>query len=215
LGEGFEAALAGGASPVDGAPGAVILYALLAVLLWPTARDRVAPFPASRAVGVRPARVLWLILWGSLAYSALLPVSRAPQALSGMISDMAAGQPPWLAWTDQHLAAALAHQGLLASITLAAVLVIVAVGIYLPGRAQRPVLILAVVVAGVLWVAQGLGGIFTGTATDPNSAPLLALLALAYWPTRVQATDPATATDHATPTSHITPTSPMIPATGA
>ena len=38
--------LTGAASPVNGAPGAVILYALLAVLLWPAARDRPSPFVA-------------------------------------------------------------------------------------------------------------------------------------------------------------------------
>ena len=38
LGEGLGGVLAGNASPVNGAPGAVIMYALLAVLLWPAGR---------------------------------------------------------------------------------------------------------------------------------------------------------------------------------
>jgi hypothetical protein len=42
--------------------------------------------------------------------------------------------------------------------------------------------VLAVAVAIVLWLAQGLGGMLTGSGTDPNSGPLLALLALAFWP---------------------------------
>jgi hypothetical protein len=58
----------------------------------------------------------------------------------------------------------------------------VAAGVFLPARLGRAVLVLAVVVAVALWLAQGLGGIFTGAGTDPNSAPLLALLALSYWP---------------------------------
>ena len=41
---------------------------------------------------------------------------------------------------------------------------------------------LALVVAALLWLAQGMGGIFTGSGTDPNTGPLLALLALAFWP---------------------------------
>ena len=41
---------------------------------------------------------------------------------------------------------------------------------------------LALVLAAFLWLAQGLGGVFTGGSTDPNSGPLLILLALAYWP---------------------------------
>jgi len=180
LGEGLGGVLAGTASPVDGAPGAVILYAVLAVLLWPADRD--GPFVAARAAGRGPALAAWLAVWGSMAVFALLPASRAPQALSGMISDMASGEPNWLAWLDTRLAAALTHQGLLASAVLAAVFTIVAAGVLLPARLGRAVLVLAVVVAVALWLAQGLGGIFTGAGTDPNSAPLLALLALSYWP---------------------------------
>jgi hypothetical protein len=35
---------------------------------------------------------------------------------------------------------------------------------------------------GVWWLGEGLGGIFTGSSTDPNSGPLLALVAIAFWP---------------------------------
>jgi len=179
FGEGFGGVLAGTASPVNGAPGAVILYALLAVLLWPADTDPGAPFVAGRAVGRRPAQALWLVLWGSLAFFSLTPASRAPQAISGTISDMAAGEPPWLAWIDSHAASALAHQGLAASIVLAAAFAIIAAGIY---ASARSVIIVALVMTVALWLAQGLGGIFTGMGTDVQSAPLLALLALAYWP---------------------------------
>jgi hypothetical protein len=40
-------------------------------------------------------------------------------------------------------------------------------------------------VAAVIWVfGEAFGGIMAGGATDPNSGPLLVLLALTYWPTR-------------------------------
>jgi hypothetical protein len=182
LGEGLGSVLTGSASPVNGAPGAVIIYALLAVLLWPVARDRVASFVAGRSVGANGARVLWLVLWGSLAYFALTPASRAPQATSGMISDMASGEPRWLAWLDNHAASALSYNGLAVSIVLAAALVVVAVGVYLPASAVKATLVLALVLSAAIWLAEGLGGMLTGSGTDPNSGPLLALLALAYWP---------------------------------
>ena len=51
FGEGLGGVLSGAASPLNGAPGAVILYALLAVLLWPADREAPAPFTAARAVG--------------------------------------------------------------------------------------------------------------------------------------------------------------------
>jgi hypothetical protein len=115
---------------------------------------------------------------------ALTPASRAPQAVSAMISGMADGQPGWLARADDHAASVLSHHGLVASALLAAALIVVAVGICLPRPAARAVLILALVVAAALWVAEGLGGILTGSGTDPGSGPLLALLAAAYWPAR-------------------------------
>jgi hypothetical protein len=184
LGEGLGMVLTGTASPVNGAPGAVILYALLAVLLWPAARDRPSPFAAGRAVGTWAARLLWVILWGSLGYLALQPAVRAPQALSTTVSAMASGQPGWLAATDSGLGRLLSNEGLTASIILATVLLVIALGIYLPLPAVRAVLILAVAAAAVIWLAQGLGGLFSGSGTDPESGPLLILLAAAYWPAR-------------------------------
>src|SRR5450755_2110334 len=184
FGEGLGGVLNGAASPLTGAPGAVILYALLAVLLWPADRPGgPVPFPAARAVGAQVARALWLVLWGSLAYFALTPASRAPQALHDMIAAMAAGEPSWLGALDRQSAGLVAHQGLAVSIALAATLAIIAVGVYLPPRLARATLILALVVTAVIWVVgEAFGTILAGRATDPNSGPLLALLALAYWP---------------------------------
>jgi hypothetical protein len=183
LGEGLGGVLAGTASPVNGAPGAVILYALLAVLLWPADRGGKPSFTAARAVGAPAARALWLVLWLSLAYFALLPANRAPQVLSGMIAGLERGEPGWLAAIDRGAAALVGHQGLAASVVLAIVLVLVAVGVYLPAPAARGALALAIAVAAVIWVVgEALGGILAGGATDPNSGPLLILIALAYWP---------------------------------
>ncbi len=192
FGEGLGMVLTGSASPVNGAPGAVIIYALLAVLLWPTDRQEPAPFTAARAVGVPVARALWLVLWLSLAYFALLPGNRAPQALNGMIAGMESGEPGWLAALDRDAASLVAHQGLAASIVLATALVIIAVGVYLPRPAAKATLVLAIVVAAVIWVfGEAFGAILAGGATDPNSGPLLILLALTYWPVRSTITAPA------------------------
>jgi hypothetical protein len=183
LGEGLGLVLTGAASPADGAPGAAIIYALLAVLLWPGA-DRRASFVAGRAIGVPVARLLWFVLWGSLAYLALQPAVRAPQALSRALSAAASGQPGWLAWIDSRAAALIGSHGLVASVVLAVAFVIVAGGVFLAPRLARAVLILAIVVAAASWLAEGLGGIWSGMATDPETGPLLALVALAYWPAR-------------------------------
>ena len=188
LGEGLGGVLAGTASLADGAPGAVILYALLAVLLWPAEEERPARFIAARAVGEKPALILWTVLWASMAFFALQPDARSPHGLSDEIKDMAAGQAASVTWPVTHLASLLAGQGLLAAILLAAAFAATALGRWLPIRTVRAAriaqatIVLALVLAAFLWLAQGLGGLFTGASTDPSSGPLLALLALAYWP---------------------------------
>jgi len=186
LGEGLGGVLNGGASPLNGAPGAVIIYALLAVLLWPADRTVSARFTAARAVGAHVARALWLVLWLSLAYFAVTPANRAPGAVSGMISGMTDGEPHWLSWLMKGAASVVTGADLATSITLAVALALIAVGVYLPAPAAQGTLLLAIVVSLVIWVfAQALGGILAGGATDLNSGPLLVLLALAYWPVQV------------------------------
>jgi len=183
FGEGLGGVLIGGASPLNGAPGAVIIYALLAVLLWPADQTTSAPFIAARAVGAHVARALWLVFWFSQAYFALIPANRAPRAVSAMIASMEGGEPRWLAAIERAGASLVASRGLAASIVLAVALVLIAIGVYLPRPFAKATLALAIVVALVIWVvAQALGGILAGGGTDPNSGPLLVLLALAYWP---------------------------------
>jgi hypothetical protein len=199
FGEGLGGVLSGTASPLNGAPGAVIIYALLAVLLWPADRDIAdrdiaAPCTAARAVGARVARGLWLVLWLGLAYFTVTPANRAPQAISGMIAGMESGNPSWLAALDRGAASLVSGQGLAASVALAVALVLIAVGVYLPAPAARAILVLAIVVALVIWVfGEAFGMIMAGGATDPNSGPLLMLLALCYWP--VNSTDGRGATE--------------------
>jgi hypothetical protein len=186
LGEGLGGVLNGGADPLNGGPGAVIIYALVAVLLWPADRPGApAPCTAARAVGVHVARGLWLVFWLSQAYFVLTPANRAAQATNGMIADMEGGQPAWLQGLMRGAASLTAQQGLAASIVFAVAFVVIAAGVYLPVPAAKATLVLAIVLSVVIWVfVQALGGIVATGATDPNSGPLLALLALAYWPSR-------------------------------
>ncbi|HEX6451714.1 MAG TPA: hypothetical protein VF060_19905 [Trebonia sp.] len=206
LGEGLGGVLAGTASPLSGAPGAVILYGLLAVLLWPVSQpvpvgksgpagmSRLqAPFEAARAVGAGAARLLWLVLWGSLAWFAVGPAaSRAAQGPHDMISAMASGEPGWLAAIDDGAARLLAGNGLPAAVVLAVLFTLIAVGIYAPRPAARAAVVTAIVAAAAIWVAgQDLGGVFTGSSTDPQSGLLLMMLAAAYWPRRLADVSPA------------------------
>jgi hypothetical protein len=198
LGEGLGGVLTGTASPVTGAPGAVILYALIAVLLWPRVSrwpqvsrwPRVSRGGAPAAGGLAAGRwgkAAWLVLWGSFAYFILQPAVRAPRALHDTLAGHAAGEPGWLAALDRAAAAAAGSHGLVISVVLAVVFVVIAAGIFFPATV-RPALILAGVAGLAFWVAgQNFGAVLTGTATDPNTGLLLVLLAAAYWPVRTAA----------------------------
>ncbi len=183
IGEGFGGIFNGTANPVNGAPGAVILYALLAVLLWP--RDVAVPdctFAASMTIGTRGARALWSLLWGSLAYFAVAGANSSAQGLHDLITSMASGEPAWLASLDRDVAGLVAHQGTILTTSIAILLAIVACGVYLPRRPGNITIGFAVVLALLFWViGQNFGALFTNSATDVNSGPLLILLAAAFW----------------------------------
>jgi hypothetical protein len=114
----------------------------------------------------------------------LLPANRAPEAISQLLSGND-GQPRWLSTIMNGLSRVADQRGTEISIVLAVCCAGVAVAML-----SRPLARLAVIAAATLgivfWIAQGLGGIFTGHGTDPNSGPLLILLAVCYLPRRTR-----------------------------
>jgi len=188
FGEGLGGVLSGSANPLTGAPGAVILYALIAVLAWPSAarmaragRDA-APVAAGSPLGLAGARVCWLVLWGSSAYFVLQAVNRAPGAVRDTVTGLASGEPGWVGALDRELASAVSGQGLAISIGLAVVFVAAGLGVFWPAT-TRAALLLSVIVALAIWVAgENFGGILTGQGTDPSTGLVLVLLAAAFWP---------------------------------
>jgi hypothetical protein len=149
----------------------VILYALIAVLVWPAGRMR-----------ARWPNLLWTALWGSFCYYLLLPDNRAPGTIAGFFQ-ATDGQPGWIVAIMNGMATLAGRSDAIISVILVAACVLVAVGVWIR-PATRAALVLAVVIALVIWLAEGFGGIFTGEGTDPNTGPLLVLLAACYWPSR-------------------------------
>jgi hypothetical protein len=184
LGEGLGGVLAGSAVPLMGAPGAVILYALLALLLWPAAEDTGGSL-AETSIFRRVAPLAWVLVWAGEAYFALLPANDSPGALHGMLAGMADGEPQPIASLDQALARFAAHHSILGP-GLGALFALCALAVLLPPRLAKPFYGLAMAMAAITWLGQDFGAILTGQGTDPNSGPLLFLLALAYWPIRPQ-----------------------------
>jgi hypothetical protein len=189
IGEGFGGILSGQATPVTGAPGAVLVYGLLAVLLWPTGSERCAEevspaaFVAAQAVGERVARATWLVFWGVMAGLSLESGALTPNGLSEKIAAMSTGEPRWLSAIAEHGASLVAGDGGVVSVSLAVVFALVAVSTLAPPAVARTAILAVIVVALAIWVVgESLGGILSGVSTDPSSGLLLILLAFAYWP---------------------------------
>lgn len=194
IGEGLGGLLTGTASPLTGAPGAVLLYALLAVLAWPrrstaassvdTGRpDAVSPRPATttRGEGVL-GRVMWAVLWTGSAATLLAPANRTPQSIRNQIVAAAAGEPGWLASFQRSVAGTTAGHGEIIAVFLATVSVAIGIGVFVP-KVRTSALLFGAVLSLAYWlVGQAFGGILTGTGTDPNAGPLFVLLALALAP---------------------------------
>jgi hypothetical protein len=104
-----------------------------------------------------------------------------------MLAGMAGGEPQPIATLDRSLASLVAHFSTLGPL-LGALFALCALAVLLPPRLAKPLYALAMLLAAITWIGQDFGGILTGRGTDPNSGPLLFLLALAYWPIRNQPT---------------------------
>ncbi len=84
-------------SPLMGAPGAVILYALIGLLVWPTSRERGRSPADMGPLGDRGGLYVWSGLWALSAGLWLVNVNRASGATHEMIKGMAEASPHWLA----------------------------------------------------------------------------------------------------------------------
>lgn len=177
FGEAFGGLFGGGSTAVTGAPGAVLLYAVVAVLLWPRRGGRGDDLVA----GAWARRLSWAVVWLSAAALQLLPANRAPGALRSAIVSGTAGEPhPLVSVAD---AAARALHGHGATVALALAVAEAAVGLGVLARVPKAALVVGIALSAVFWVVgQDCGAIFTGSATDPNAAPLFVLLGAACWP---------------------------------
>jgi hypothetical protein len=178
FGEGMGG-LFSGLAPVLGLPGAALLYAVIALLLWPSRRATGSVATAGPLGDLCP-KLLWFLIWGSYSWFMLFSANRSPEGLARAVSAGASGEPQWEKSVDATLARALAHHGTQVSIALAVLSAFVAIAIFLP-RCLRAGLIVGGVIGAAYWVAQDFGGIFTSQGTDPNTGPLLILLAMSFW----------------------------------
>jgi hypothetical protein len=180
FGEGMGGLFTGNASPLTGAPGAALLYVLAGLIAWPRDTQN-GTTVAGGILGERGARSAWALLWLGFAALWLLPANRGAATVHDAIAN-APGGAGWLTSIQSAAATATAGHGL--AIALVAACLSVAVGLsVLVARGAKPALALATAIALVYFVVgEGLGGVLTGSGTDPNTGPLLILLAISIYP---------------------------------
>ncbi len=192
FGEGLGMVFTGTATALTGAPGSVLLYGLIGLMAWPRAIQRsevdapigVASSAAGRGIGgaVTPLAV-WTGYWILAAVLFVLPDNRTQSSVSSAIIGMAPGNPSWFSRFLTSLGHQFTSNGTETAWILAVLSLIVGVGPLIVRRPQA-FLLLGGLMAFAFWVAgQGfVGGVFTGSGTDPNTGPLVVLLALVMVP---------------------------------
>jgi hypothetical protein len=174
VGEAFGMLFMNMAQPLTGAPGAVFMYGLIALLAWPTDR------PAG-VFGIRGAKTMWCTLWLVMAWLWLQAPSADPDATKLALTTFATGIHP-LDTLQSTLATAAGGHGLVIALVLAALSATIGIAVAADWHA-RGFLIASIILNLLYWLLpQGLGGIFAGGATDPNSGPVFVLLACGLLP---------------------------------
>jgi predicted lipoprotein with Yx(FWY)xxD motif len=198
LGEGFGMLLTGKASALTGAPGAVLLYGIVGMIVWPddSGRMRVrrrragsggSSYAADRAdagygglLGPWGVRGAWAALWLLAAALWLMPANRDADATRRAIAKAPSGTH-WLSSLQHSAASATVGHGATIAIAIAAISCAIASAVLIDWHA-RPFLLLSCLISLVYWIfGQGLGGLFTGSATNLGAGPLFLLLAAAMY----------------------------------
>ena len=181
IGEGLGGLFTGTASPLTGAPGAALLYVLAGLMAWPHPRGRTGRIAPAGLLGERGARIAWALFWLGSAALWLLPVNRADGTVHDAIANAPAGAS-WLSSLHSTFAAAATGHGTAIAVGAAGLSAAVGLSVLL-GRWAKLALALSTVIALIyLVVGQGIGGILTGSGTDPGTGPLIILLAIAIYP---------------------------------
>ncbi|MGA2321173.1 MAG: hypothetical protein ABSG95_10610 [Solirubrobacteraceae bacterium] len=177
-------------APLMGAPGAVILYAIIGLLVWPASKEKGRSPADLGPLGDRGGLYFWSGLWALSAGLWLVNVNRAKGATHEMIKAMAEASPHWLAKFQNSVGNHTQGHGTTIAVVLAIISVAVALGVWTPLR--WPALVIGIVVSLAYWVfGQDMGGPFWAEgATDFNSGPLFVLLALTLFPVAQLATAP-------------------------
>ncbi len=185
FGEAFGQMLNGSANLLSGAPGAVLLYGLVGIAVWPPKSTREINQKSFVIAEVSPIgefgmKLVWSILWAVNAVLQVLPTSISSDSIKAKISGMASGEPGFIASTDSFIAKLFGNSGTEVSIVMAVVELFIAFSIFT--KFKNKTLVCASIFMALVWIfVQNFGGVLTGQGTDPNSGPLYILIALTIY----------------------------------
>ena len=192
-GEGMSMLFTGTASILTGAPGAVLLYPLLGLAIYPGKRSKASSQDAvarNRDDGLLSRRALRWIFSGFWFFAGLLQLQpnwwqpgQISQAISAMVGQGGLNSvlvDPVLT----QLSNATANIEIPLNIALIVVFLALGIGFAVAREDQlRSFLIASIVISVLIWYSsEAFGMILTGMATDFNSGLLLVVMALAVWP---------------------------------
>jgi hypothetical protein len=193
-GEGMSMLFTGQASIFTGAPGAVLLYPLLGLVIWPrpsVGESGQAGGNKAGNEGLISRQALRVVLAGFWIFAALLQLQpnwwqagQISQAIGAMVGQGGLNTvlvDPVL----QHISDMTAKVEIPLNIILILVFLALSIALAVIKNEQvRPFLIASIVLSVVFWyLTEAFGMILTGMATDFNSGLLVVVIALACWPT--------------------------------
>ena len=194
FGEGLGLIFTGSASALTGAPGSVFIYGFLGLMAWPhgtkvgEGEETEVPVGIASSVagqglgGAATPLLVWCGYWSLAAVLFLLPDNRTATSVSSAISGMSSGEPSAYAHFLNSVGNRFTH-GSVGTTWLLAIASLIVGFAPLFVRRPSPFLCFGGLLAASFWISgQGLGGIFTGSGTDPNTGPLIVLLAFAMVP---------------------------------
>jgi hypothetical protein len=172
LGEGLGGLTGPNATLLTGAPGAALLYAVLAAAAWP--RDSHNQEPAAWLA------VAWAAYW---ICGAALQIRHGPRTgpeLAATVAEGANGAPGWLSRFDFSVARNVEHLSPAVIDGFIVLQLLIGLAVLIPTRSREIAAVVGSLVCCGFWmVGSGFSQLLSGHATDPNTAPLIVVLALA------------------------------------
>lgn len=185
LGEALGGLTGSNAALLTGAPGAALLYAVLAAAAWPTDGDNRAQQPASwLAFG-------WAGYWIGGAILQMWHGPRTGPDVAATVAEGANGAPGWLSRIDFSVARTVVHVSPAAIDCFIVIQVLIGLAAFAPLRSRQVAGCIGSLICCAFWIiGPGFSQLLTGHATDPNTAPLVVVLAVALAGRRRNPPDP-------------------------